>query len=219
MGQRSAKFRLPIMLRFFAPWHMEHPLVFLSGSWRCLQHTWDTQLQSFSGHVVMHSSSLRKLECVLNLIMFIHTHIHILHLHRGPIERKKDQTNMIFCPLARKMVVRPPSTGEISFIFMAQKDKCVTVKWQKQLYTASTCFAKLTEIPQWWWSWVHADPVGFVLVCGTVLLTGNHETIPSHFMEQWKYCNKWLSVVRNYVKYCITFDKINKWCLIHYFFE
>lgn len=115
-----------------------------------------------------------------------HTHIHILHLqsfhsnlHRGPIERKKDQTNMIFCLLARKMVVRPPSTGDISFIFMAQKDKCVTVKWQKQLYTASTCFAKLAEIPQWWWSWVHADPVGFVLVCGTVLLTGNHETMHS----------------------------------------
>lgn len=197
MGQRSAKFRLPIMLRFFAPWHMEHPLVFLSGSWRCLQHTWDTQLQSFSGHVVMHSSSLRKLECVLNLIMFIHTHTFTYYcikssyyvyfhlqsfhsnLHRGPIERKKDQTNMIFCLLARKMVVHPPSTGDISFIFMAQKDKCVTVKWQKQLYTASTCFAKLAEIPQWWWSWVHADPVGFVLVCGTVLLTGNHETMHS----------------------------------------
>lgn len=128
MGQRSAKFRLPIMLRFFAPWHMEHPLVFLSGSWQCLQHTWDTQLQSFSGHVVMHSSSLRKLECVLNLIMFIHTHIHILHLHRGPIERKKDQTNMIFCPLARKMVVRPPSTGGIFLYFYGPKGQVCNSK-------------------------------------------------------------------------------------------
>lgn len=78
---------------------------------------------------------------------YVHTHIHILHLHHGLIERKKDQTNRISL-LARKMVVDPPSTGDmdISFIFMAQKDKCVMVKWQKQLYTASTCFAKLAKL-------------------------------------------------------------------------
>lgn len=162
-------------------WHMVHPLVFLSGSWQCLQHTWDTQLQSFSGHVVMHSSSLRKLECVLNLIMFIHTHTHSHITFASWADRKEKRSNKhdFFVFLRGKWWCVRRLQETFPLFYMAQKDKCVTVKWQKQLYTASTCFAKLAEIPQWWWSWVHADPVGFVLVCGTVLLTGNHETMHS----------------------------------------
>lgn len=148
MGQRSAKFRLPIMLRFFAlTYGASFSLLIwlMAVSTTHMRHTAPV-FQWPCCHAQQQFEKIRM--CFEFNYVHTHTHSHITFASWADRKEKRSNKHDFFCLLARKMVVRPPSTGDISFIFMAQKDKCVTVKWQKQLYTASTCFAKLAEIPQ-----------------------------------------------------------------------
>lgn len=96
MGQRSAKFRLPIMLRFFAlTYGASFSLLIwlMAVSTTHMRHTAPV-FQWPCCHAQQQFEKIRM--CFEFNYVHTHTHIHILHLHRGPIERKKDQTNMIF---------------------------------------------------------------------------------------------------------------------------
>lgn len=92
MGQRSAKFRLPIMLRFFAlTYGASFSLLIwlMAVSTTHMRHTAPV-FQWPCCHAQQQFEKIRM--CFEFNYVHTHTHIHILHLHRGPIERK----NMIF---------------------------------------------------------------------------------------------------------------------------